>query len=112
MILLVIGTVIDGIPGLIMTVPILLPIATDVYHIDPRHFGVVVVVNLVLTRRPRPWACPSSWPPPSRRQAGEDVHGHHALFPSSSRRTGAAVVVSGLSLGLLEVTQPTERHPP
>ena len=47
-ILLVIGTVIDGIPGLIMTVPILLPIATDVYHIDPRHFGVVVVVNLVL----------------------------------------------------------------
>lgn len=47
-ILLVIGTVIDGIPGLIMTVPILLPIATDIYHIDPRHFGVVVVVNLVL----------------------------------------------------------------
>ena len=48
LILLVIGTVIDGIPGLIMTVPILLPIATDIYHIDPRHFGVVVVVNLVL----------------------------------------------------------------
>ena len=47
-ILLVIGTVIDGIPGLIMTVPILLPMATDVYHIDPRHFGVVVVINLVL----------------------------------------------------------------
>lgn len=47
-ILLVIGTVIDGVPGLIMTVPILLPIATEVYHIDPRHFGVVVVVNLVL----------------------------------------------------------------
>ena len=47
-ILLVIGTVIDGIPGLIMTVPILLPIATDIYHIDPRHFGVVVVINLVL----------------------------------------------------------------
>lgn len=48
LILLVIGTVIDGIPGLIMTVPILLPIATEVYGIDPRHFGVVVVVNLVL----------------------------------------------------------------
>ncbi len=48
LILLVIGTVIDGIPGLIMTVPILLPIATEIYHIDPRHFGVVVVVNLVL----------------------------------------------------------------
>ena len=47
-ILLLIGTVIDGVPGLIMTVPILLPIAVDVYHIDPRHFGVVVVINLVL----------------------------------------------------------------
>ena len=47
-ILLVIGTVIDGIPGLIMTAPILLPIATEVYHIDPRHFGVVIVINLVL----------------------------------------------------------------
>jgi C4-dicarboxylate transporter DctM subunit len=48
LILLVIGTVIDGIPGLIMTVPILLPIATEIYQIDPRHFGVVVVINLVL----------------------------------------------------------------
>jgi tripartite ATP-independent transporter DctM subunit len=47
-ILLLIGTVIDGAPGLIMTVPILLPIATEVYGIDPIHFGVVVVVNLVL----------------------------------------------------------------
>jgi TRAP-type C4-dicarboxylate transport system permease large subunit len=47
-ILLVIGTVIDGVPGLIMTVPILQPIATEVYGIDPRHFGVVVVLNLVL----------------------------------------------------------------
>ena len=44
----VIGTVIDGIPGLIMTVLILLPVANEIYHIDPRHFGVVVVVNLVL----------------------------------------------------------------
>ena len=47
-ILLVIGTVIDGAPGLIMTVPILLPIATEVYNIDPVQFGVVAVVNLVL----------------------------------------------------------------
>ena len=47
-ILLIIGTVIDGAPGLIMTVPILLPIATEVYGIDPVHFGVVVVINLVL----------------------------------------------------------------
>jgi TRAP-type C4-dicarboxylate transport system permease large subunit len=48
LILLAIGTIIDGIPGLIMTVPILLPIATEIYGIDPRHFGVVIVINLVL----------------------------------------------------------------
>jgi C4-dicarboxylate transporter DctM subunit len=47
-ILLLIGTVVDGAPALIMTVPILLPIATDVYGIDPFHFGVVAVLNLVL----------------------------------------------------------------
>ena len=46
--LLVVGTVIDGIPGLIMVVPILLPIATDVYGIHPLHFGVVVSINLIL----------------------------------------------------------------
>jgi tripartite ATP-independent transporter DctM subunit len=47
-ILLVVGTVIDGAPGLILTVPILYPIATGVYGIDPIHFGVVVSINLVL----------------------------------------------------------------
>lgn len=47
-ILLVVGTVIDGIPGLIMVVPILLPIATGVYGIHPLHFGVVVSINLIL----------------------------------------------------------------
>lgn len=47
-ILLLIGTVVDGAPALIMTVPILLPIATEVYGIDPFHFGVVAVLNLVL----------------------------------------------------------------
>ena len=46
--LLVVGTVIDGIPGLIMVVPILLPIATGVYGIDPLHFGLVVSINLIL----------------------------------------------------------------
>ncbi len=46
--LLLVGTVIDGIPGLIMVVPILLPIATEVYGIHPLHFGVVVSVNLIL----------------------------------------------------------------
>jgi C4-dicarboxylate transporter DctM subunit len=47
-ILLMVGTVIDGIPGLIMVVPILLPIATEVYGINPIHFGVVVSINLIL----------------------------------------------------------------
>jgi tripartite ATP-independent transporter DctM subunit len=47
-ILLLVGTVIDGIAGLIMIVPILLPIATDVYGIHPVHFGVVVSINLIL----------------------------------------------------------------
>lgn len=46
--LLLIGTVIDGIAALIIIVPILLPIAQNVYGIDPFHFGVVVVLNLVL----------------------------------------------------------------
>jgi C4-dicarboxylate transporter, DctM subunit len=46
--LLLVGTVIDGIPGLIMVVPILLPIATEVYGINPLHFGVVVSINLIL----------------------------------------------------------------
>ncbi len=47
-VLLIVGTVIDGIPGLIMVVPILLPIATEVYGIHPLHFGVVVSINLIL----------------------------------------------------------------
>ncbi|OZB19885.1 MAG: C4-dicarboxylate ABC transporter permease [Rhodobacterales bacterium 34-62-10] len=47
-ILLLVGTVIDGIAGLIMVVPILLPIATEVYGIHPVHFGVVVSINLIL----------------------------------------------------------------
>lgn len=47
-VLLLVGTVIDGIAGLIMVVPILLPIATEVYGIHPIHFGVVVSINLIL----------------------------------------------------------------
>lgn len=46
--LMVIGTMIDGAPALIMVVPILLPIAVDVYGIDPYHFGIVTVITLVL----------------------------------------------------------------
>lgn len=46
--LLLVGMVIDGIAALILLVPILLPVATDVYGIDPIHFGVVICLNLVL----------------------------------------------------------------
>ena len=46
--LLLIGTVIDGIAALIIIVPILLPIAQNVYGIDPFHFGVVICINLTL----------------------------------------------------------------
>jgi tripartite ATP-independent transporter DctM subunit len=46
--MLLIGMVIDGIPALIMIVPILLPVAMRVYGIDPYHFGVVMCLNLTL----------------------------------------------------------------
>ncbi|MBA3770931.1 MAG: TRAP transporter large permease [Ramlibacter sp.] len=48
LLLLVIGTVIDGVAGLILVVPILYPVATTVYGIHPVHFGVVVSLNLTL----------------------------------------------------------------
>ncbi|HSV58528.1 MAG TPA: TRAP transporter large permease [Variovorax sp.] len=38
----------DPVSFLLLANAILLPIATEIYGIDPRHFGVVVVVNLVL----------------------------------------------------------------
>ena len=46
--LLAVGTVIDGIAALILLVPILLPVATQVYGINPYHFGVVMCMNLTL----------------------------------------------------------------
>jgi TRAP-type C4-dicarboxylate transport system permease large subunit len=46
--LLLVGMVIDGIAAMILLVPILLPIATTVYGIDPIHFGIVMSINLVL----------------------------------------------------------------
>ncbi len=48
MVLLLVGAVIDGIPAMIMVVPVLLPIAQKIYDIDPYHFGVVISINLVL----------------------------------------------------------------
>lgn len=47
-VLLLVGTVFDGIAALVVLVPILLPIATGTYGIDPIHFGVVATITLVL----------------------------------------------------------------
>ncbi|WP_221797175.1 TRAP transporter large permease [Oceanobacter mangrovi] len=46
--LLAIGMILDPIPALILVVPVLLPVATDVYHINPFHFGVLVCLTLVM----------------------------------------------------------------
>ncbi len=48
LIMLAVGMIIDGIPALIMVVPIVLPVATTVYGIDPYHLGVVLCLNLTL----------------------------------------------------------------
>ena len=47
-ILLIIGTVIDATPAIIMIVPILLPLAQQ-FGVDPIHFGVIVVTNLAIS---------------------------------------------------------------
>ena len=46
--LLLVGMVVDGIAAIILLTPILLPIATGSYDINPYHFGVVACLNLVL----------------------------------------------------------------
>jgi C4-dicarboxylate transporter DctM subunit len=45
--LLIIGTFLDVAPGIIIAVPILAPLV-DVLGIDPVHFGVIVVINLLI----------------------------------------------------------------
>ncbi|MFN7004186.1 MAG: TRAP transporter large permease, partial [Roseinatronobacter sp.] len=46
--LLLLGTITDAIPAIILTVPVLLPVATAVYGIDPLQFGIVVCLSLTL----------------------------------------------------------------
>lgn len=46
--LLIVGMVLDPIPALILVVPVLLPVATNVYQISPFHFGVIVCLTLVV----------------------------------------------------------------
>jgi len=42
---LLLGAVLEGVPALIMTVPIFLPIATQ-FGIDPVHFGIILIANM------------------------------------------------------------------
>lgn len=46
--LLVLGMFTDPIPAIILVVPVLLPVATGVYGIDPFHFGIIVCLTLVV----------------------------------------------------------------
>lgn len=44
---LLLGCVLESIPALIITVPVLLPVVTEL-GVDPVHFGVIIVYNVVL----------------------------------------------------------------
>jgi tripartite ATP-independent transporter DctM subunit len=44
---LILGTILDSTPAIILSVPILLPIAMQ-YGIDPVHFGLITTVNLAI----------------------------------------------------------------
>lgn len=45
---LLVGAFIDGIAAMIILVPILLPVATGVYGVNPIHFGVVVCMTFAI----------------------------------------------------------------
>lgn len=42
---LLLGAILEGVPALIMTVPILLPLATQ-FGVDPVHFGILLIANM------------------------------------------------------------------
>jgi len=46
-VLLVIGMLLEPVAALLITIPVLLPAATE-FGIDPLHFGIVMILNLVL----------------------------------------------------------------
>jgi tripartite ATP-independent transporter DctM subunit len=46
-VMLILGTVVDAVAAILVTVPVLLPIAIDL-GIDPVYFGVVVIINLMI----------------------------------------------------------------
>ena len=45
LVMLVLGAVLDGLPAMIMLVPVLLPMATR-FNVDPLHFGIVLIANI------------------------------------------------------------------
>ncbi|MFC3053534.1 TRAP transporter large permease [Kordiimonas pumila] len=48
LLLLMVGMFIDAIAALIIVVPLLLPVAVNVFGLSPFHFGVIVCLNLAL----------------------------------------------------------------
>lgn len=48
LLLIFLGMVTDAIPAIILTVPVLLPVAMNSYGIDPVQFGVIVCLNLTM----------------------------------------------------------------
>lgn len=44
---LFVGMILDAVPAILIFLPIMLPVATDL-GVDPIHFGVIVVVNLMI----------------------------------------------------------------
>lgn len=46
-IMLILGCILDASPAILLSVPILLPIATSI-GIDPVHFGIITVINLAI----------------------------------------------------------------
>jgi tripartite ATP-independent transporter DctM subunit len=47
LLLMVVGAVVETLPAMLISVPVLLPIALDL-GIDPVHFGVVIIFNLIV----------------------------------------------------------------
>jgi tripartite ATP-independent transporter DctM subunit len=45
--LLIVGTVLEGVPALLVLVPVLLPIALQI-GVDPIHFGMILIFNLLI----------------------------------------------------------------
>ncbi len=48
-VIFILGTFIESLPILLMIVPIIAPIATNIYAVDPIHFGIIVVLNLMIS---------------------------------------------------------------